>query len=319
MPNKVFGILDCAPEQLVFTANSDTPYGPLLLDLRRRAVRRRAAARAAHRVLDGHQPALGGRHGPARSGRRQGRQAPAACGRTTTARCRGGLLRASGEQQPPDRRRALAAGRRRRRGRQGAAEDDQGLSARSHRRLDGARVARRDRQDAGHDAAGVGDNIKFWEVLHETIETEPRLRGYRTLLRRARGAGHREGQAVPAGRAHEAILERRPRTANAQMRVQSFADRRPDRLVWKDRQWQWAALRFEDGDFNTATHLDLEAREKWFYQAIGASPAMFRRDTRARARSTGWAFATRPAPTSTAARRTGSRCRCRCRASCSGR
>lgn len=33
VPNKVFGILDCAPAQLVFTANSDTPYGPLLLDL----------------------------------------------------------------------------------------------------------------------------------------------------------------------------------------------------------------------------------------------------------------------------------------------
>jgi hypothetical protein len=33
VPNKVFGILDCAPEQLVVTANSDTPYGPLLLDL----------------------------------------------------------------------------------------------------------------------------------------------------------------------------------------------------------------------------------------------------------------------------------------------
>ena len=31
--NKVFGILDCGPEQLVYTANSDTPYGPLLLDL----------------------------------------------------------------------------------------------------------------------------------------------------------------------------------------------------------------------------------------------------------------------------------------------
>src|SRR5262245_40375855 len=33
IPNQVFGILDCAPEQLVFTANSDTPYGPLMLDL----------------------------------------------------------------------------------------------------------------------------------------------------------------------------------------------------------------------------------------------------------------------------------------------
>lgn len=33
LTNKVFGILDCGPEQLVFTANSDTPYGPLMLDL----------------------------------------------------------------------------------------------------------------------------------------------------------------------------------------------------------------------------------------------------------------------------------------------
>ncbi len=48
--------------------------------------------------------------------------------------------------------------------------------------------------------------------------------------------------------------------------------------MWDGRQWQWAALRFEDGDFNTNSHLDTDAREKWFYQAVGASPAMFRRD-----------------------------------------
>ncbi len=59
------------------------------------------------------------------------------------------------------------------------------------------------------------------------------------------------------------------------------ADRRPDRVVWDDRKWEYAALRYEDGDFNAATHVDLTAREKWFYQAIGASPAMFRRDTKA--------------------------------------
>jgi hypothetical protein len=47
--------------------------------------------------------------------------------------------------------------------------------------------------------------------------------------------------------------------------------------VWPDRQWQWAALRFEDGDFNAATYVDLGARDKWFFQAIGASPAMMRR------------------------------------------
>ena len=50
--------------------------------------------------------------------------------------------------------------------------------------------------------------------------------------------------------------------ANAQMRGMSFADRRPDRIVWPGRQWQWASLRFEDGDFNTAERLDVDARAK---------------------------------------------------------
>jgi hypothetical protein len=73
------------------------------------------------------------------------------------------------------------------------------------------------------------------------------------------------------------ILEQAARMANGQLQVQSFADRRPDRVVWPDRQWQWAALRFENGDFYAADRLDVDAREKWFFQAIGASPAMFRR------------------------------------------
>jgi hypothetical protein len=77
------------------------------------------------------------------------------------------------------------------------------------------------------------------------------------------------------------ILEQAAKEGIAQMRAQSFADRRPERIVWPDRKWEWASLRFEDGDFNTAYYMDTTAREKWFYQAIGASPAMFRRDTQA--------------------------------------
>ena len=112
------------------------------------------------------------------------------------------------------------------------------------------------------------------------LTPNPRMRAT-TRLRRARRARYREGQAVRARQRMKSILEEAAQAANAQMRVQSFADRRPDRIVWDDRQWQWASLRFEDGDFNTADHVDLEAREKWFYQAIGASPAMFRRDAHA--------------------------------------
>jgi hypothetical protein len=51
-----------------------------------------------------------------------------------------------------------------------------------------------------------------------------------------------------------------------------------DDLVWKDRQWQWAALRFENGSFDTPNYRDTYALDEWFFQAIAAAPAMFRRD-----------------------------------------
>ena len=65
--------------------------------------------------------------------------------------------------------------------------------------------------------------------------------------------------------------------ANDQMRVQSFADRRSDRIAWPERKWEWATLRPENGTFDTASYKDLDARTKWFYQAQIESPAMFRR------------------------------------------
>jgi hypothetical protein len=72
-------------------------------------------------------------------------------------------------------------------------------------------------------------------------------------------------------------LERAAKTGREEMIVAAFASRRPDRVVWDDRQWEWAGLRPESGDFEADSYLDVEARDRWFAQAIVASPAMFRR------------------------------------------
>jgi hypothetical protein len=72
-------------------------------------------------------------------------------------------------------------------------------------------------------------------------------------------------------------LEKAATIAHAQLWVRSFADRRPDRIAFRGRQWEWLALRAENGFFDAPTHVDLEAREKFFFQAIFESPAMFRR------------------------------------------
>jgi hypothetical protein len=73
------------------------------------------------------------------------------------------------------------------------------------------------------------------------------------------------------------LLEQAARTALDEMRVESFASERPDRMVWPDRRWEWVGLVPNNGNFEIDGYIDLEARDRWFFQAIIASPAMFRR------------------------------------------
>lgn len=279
--NKVFGILDCAPEQLVFTANSDTPYGPLMLDLGigplvvelqpgplivcSMDVNQRWVADMG---LPGPDAGKGGKHllvGPGYSGElpKDGYY----------------LHRASSNRQIVGARSLPVNG-----DVEGAKERLKTIKVYPLAATPGWKEPRwLDVSGKKQDTTPVDweDNIKFWRVLHETIEAEPAFEGYHNEYGELAALGIEKGKPFRPAARMKAILEEAARAANAQMRVQSFGDRRSDRAPWKDRQWQWASLRHEDGDFNTHDRLDLEAREKWFYQAVGASPAMFRRDTQA--------------------------------------
>ncbi|WP_291144194.1 DUF1254 domain-containing protein [Flavobacterium sp. UBA7680] len=121
------------------------------------------------------------------------------------------------------------------------------------------------------------NNFKYWEALNDVIQREPAYDGYRNYYGELAVLGIIKGKPFKPDARLKGILEKAAKIANAQMRVQSFADRRPDKVVWNDRKWEWVGLRFEDGDFNTQNYVDLDGRETWFYQAIGASPSMFRR------------------------------------------
>jgi hypothetical protein len=125
------------------------------------------------------------------------------------------------------------------------------------------------------------DKLKYWQVLYEVVNSEPPVPEYREHYGTLAALGIEKGKPFAPDARMKRILEQAAQLGCAQMRVQSFADRRPDRIVWKDRQWQWAGLRPENGSFDTPNYTDTYAREKWFFQAIAASPAMFRRDTQA--------------------------------------
>ncbi|MFC4314737.1 DUF1254 domain-containing protein [Steroidobacter flavus] len=281
VPNKVFGILDCAPDQLVFTANSDTPYGPLLLDLSIGPLVVELASGplivcsmdinqrwVADMGLPGPDAGRGGKHlliGPDYKGAIPDSDFH--------------VHRASSNRQIVGARSLPIEG-----DVKGAKERLKSIKVYPlHSKTPWQEPQWLDVTGRKQDTTPLDweDNIEFWEVLHQTLDIEPMFEGYHNEYGELAALGIEKGKPFKPDARTKSILEEAARTANAQMRVQAFGDRRPDRLPWPDRKWQWVSLRFEDGDFNTHERLDLEAREKWFYQAIGASPAMFRRDAQA--------------------------------------
>lgn len=120
--------------------------------------------------------------------------------------------------------------------------------------------------------------LEYWKVLHRALNTEPPSEAYRINYGELAALGIEHGKPFSPDARMQGILEKAAKLANQQMRVQAFADRSPGRLAWSDRKWEWASLRFETGSFELPAHTDLAAREKWFFQAVGDSPAMFSRD-----------------------------------------
>lgn len=127
----------------------------------------------------------------------------------------------------------------------------------------------------------VERTLEFWRDLHSVIDSEPAFEGYREHYGELASLGIAKGRPFAPDARMSGILTAAAQLGCDQMRVQSFADRRPDRVVWPDRTWEWASLRYENGSFDTPNYTDTYAREKWFFQAIATSPAMFRRDPEA--------------------------------------
>lgn len=127
----------------------------------------------------------------------------------------------------------------------------------------------------------IEKSIDFWRALHVIVDTEPAAPLYRFGYGELAALGIEKGKPFAPDERVTGILAKAAVIGAEQMRVESFADRRPDRVVWPGTQWEWAALRYENGDFDKPYSVDTEARDKWFFQAIGASIAMFRRDTHA--------------------------------------
>jgi len=122
------------------------------------------------------------------------------------------------------------------------------------------------------------DNFHFWERLNGIIQAEARVPEFLPMYGLLSELGIEKGKPFQPDARTKGILTRAAREGRDQMLVSAFASTRPDRKNWPDRQWEWAGLVPTNAQFETPAGIDLEARDRWFAQAIVASPAMFRRD-----------------------------------------
>ena len=122
------------------------------------------------------------------------------------------------------------------------------------------------------------DNIGFWEQLAAIVEAEPINPNVLPMYGLLAELGVAKGQPFAPDQRMRAILERAAREGRDQMLVSAFDSARADRVAWPDRKWEWVGLLPGSAQFEASYGLDLEARDRWFAQAIVTSPAMFRRD-----------------------------------------
>jgi hypothetical protein len=121
------------------------------------------------------------------------------------------------------------------------------------------------------------DNLDFWRTLATVLESEPLVPHFLPMYGELAAVGIEKGKPFKPDARMAALLERAAKTGRDQILVSAFASARADRFAWKDRKWEWAGLVPDSAQFETRSGMDLEARDRWFAQAIVTSPAMFRR------------------------------------------
>lgn len=278
IPNKVFAILDGTPQQLVLTPNSDTRYAGLLIDLRETgpmvvevpAGPIMAVVNDLNQLyvmdigLPGPDKGKGGKHVILPPGYEGVIPSGHHTGTSTTYRVLLMLRALPLNEGGPDAAEALM-------------KSVKVYPVERSENIVKPRWVSLNQPGLDFTALSWEDNMKYWMELHDLIDTEPPHEPYRAFYGELAELGIEKGKPFAPDARLRSILAKAAKTTNAIMRVQSFADRRPERLAWNDRQWEWAALRSGNGSFETPNYTDLYAREKWFYQAVIESPAMFNR------------------------------------------
>jgi hypothetical protein len=125
------------------------------------------------------------------------------------------------------------------------------------------------------------DNLEYWKQLKAVIDEETSPVEFRPMYGMLQSLGIEKGKPFAPDTRMTGILQNAAKNALAELKVNAFANREPNRLVWNDRNWEWTPLRQFNGttkDMGVASYLDLQGMDNWFYQAVGAALAMGKRE-----------------------------------------
>lgn len=125
------------------------------------------------------------------------------------------------------------------------------------------------------------DNLNYWQQLKAVVDSETSPAQFRPMFGMLQSLGIEKGKPFNPDARLSSILEEAANTALAEMRVNSYANREPERVVWNDRNWEWVPLRQMNTttkDYGVAGFLDLQATDNYVFPAYGASASLGKRE-----------------------------------------
>ena len=115
-------------------------------------------------------------------------------------------------------------------------------------------------------------SLDYWRQLHAVISEETSQQRHRLMSGMLDAIGIRKGDDFAPDARMEALLMKAAQTGWSEMNVAFFANPRPERLIWKNRKWEFIPLAGpldpETKDFGTANYRDLLANDHYFLSLI---------------------------------------------------
>ena len=84
--------------------------------------------------------------------------------------------------------------------------------------------------------------MDYWRQLHAVVGNETAQQRHRFMLGMLDAIGIRKGEPFDPDARMEALLMKAAKNGWSEMKVACFANSRPERLVWKNRKWEYVPL-----------------------------------------------------------------------------